>query len=415
MGIVDFQVGLNGDLRGQMMARMQAALEQRNFMENQRRARFSDGMQEKTFQSNEELKRAQLDATTAAQQAAERDRQVGLASGLADQIPAGQFIAPDDPAVGMLRTGGRGGLLQEQQERPEVAEGPLMPGDTGAAKARGFIKTSSARQQMDEALRADRLADNERAMAAAQASSEHQGKVDAETARHNRAMESKPSGNQSPQPQFMIGPDGKTHAVQFVNGKAVEIDLPGDFSKTVRPVTGAERSTLGYFNRMLEAERNARKVEDTIPDSDIAASNYAPGWLENFLKTPEGQQYSQAQRMFTEARLRKESGAAIPETEVANDRRTNFRMPGDKKETIAQKRASRLLTMRGIGNAAGRALHEYYGEGTNLDALLKEFGDAAPAAAGGGMVSMTAPDGRKLSVPADKVAEMESHGAKRVP
>jgi hypothetical protein len=32
---------------------------------------------------------------------------------------------------------------------------------------------------------------------------------------------------------------------------------------------------------------------------------------------------------------------------------------------------------------------------------------------GGGMVPMVAPDGRSLNVPADKVAEMEAHGAKR--
>jgi len=45
--------------------------------------------------------------------------------------------------------------------------------------------------------------------------------------------------------------------------------------------------------------------------------------------------------------------------------------------------------------------------------LMQNEGRSTPN--GGGTVRMTAPDGRALSVPADKVAELEAHGAKRVP
>ena len=188
-----------------------------------------------------------------------------------------------------------------------------------------------------------------------------------------------------------------------------------------RPSLGAERNTLNFFNRMLEAERNARGAEDALGGRDLAAQQYAPGWLENWLQSDAGQRYTQAQRAFTEARLRKESGAAIPASEFETDRKTNFRIAGDQPGTLKNKRSMRLQTMRGIGNAAGRALQEYYGEGTTLDDLLKEFADeaaagptpaAAPAAAGG-VVKMRAPDGRPLNVPADKVAEMEALGATR--
>jgi hypothetical protein len=175
-----------------------------------------------------------------------------------------------------------------------------------------------------------------------------------------------------------------------------------------RPSLGAERSTLGYFNRMLEAERNARRVEDKLGGGDLAAQQYAPGWLENWLQSDEGQQYTQAQRMFTEARLRKESGAAIPQNEFDTDRKTNFRIAGDTPELVKQKRAARITTMRGLGNAAGRALPEFYGEGKSVDELLKEFEES-----GGQAVAMVAPDGRPLMVPAEKVAEMEAAGAKR--
>lgn len=154
-----------------------------------------------------------------------------------------------------------------------------------------------------------------------------------------------------------------------------------------RPSLGTERNTLNYFNRMLEAERNARAVEGQIGDRDAALSGgipLLPNFVENFLKTDAGQKYTQAQRMFTEARLRKESGAAIPTSEYENDRRTNFRDVGDKPETLKQKRASRLQTMRGIGNASGRALQEFYGDDASLDSILKEFMDEQPGAPAAG-------------------------------
>ena len=66
--------------------------------------------------------------------------------------------------------------------------------------------------------------------------------------------------------------------------------------------------------------------------------------------------------------------------------------------------------MRGIGNASGRALGEYYGEGTTLESRLKDFEEQGTA---GGPVAMIAPDGRPLMVPAEKVAELEAKGAKR--
>lgn len=160
-------------------------------------------------------------------------------------------------------------------------------------------------------------------------------------------------------------------------------DLPGNTREQGRPSLGAEKNALNFFNRMIEAERNARDVEDKVTGGDVLASEYAPSWLENWLKTPEGQQYTQAQRTFTEARLRKESGAAIPMSEFDTDRKTNFRSPGDAPDVLKKKRASRLTTMRGIGQTAGRALQEYYGEDATLDSILKEFAEAEAATGGG--------------------------------
>jgi hypothetical protein len=163
--------------------------------------------------------------------------------------------------------------------------------------------------------------------------------------------------------------------------------LPGDkqlSGRQTRPITGAERKTLGFFQRMLEAERNARAVEGQVGNRDFAAE-YAPGAaLENFLKSEAGQKYTQAQRTFTEGRLRKESGAAIPQGEYDTDRDTNFKRPGDKDESVAQKRASRLKLLRGAANESGRALQEFFGDDATIDSLLSEFTDKQPPGTGGG-------------------------------
>lgn len=150
-------------------------------------------------------------------------------------------------------------------------------------------------------------------------------------------------------------------------------------TQAARAVTGQERKVLGFFQRMLEAERNARSVEEQLTDQDFAAE-YLPGeWLENMARTKPGQQYAQAQRMYTEGRLRKESGAAINKDEYDKDRTTNFRRPSDSPEVLKQKRAARLVTLRGAGNEAGRALQEFYGPEATLDSLLSEFAEKSSA------------------------------------
>lgn len=173
----------------------------------------------------------------------------------------------------------------------------------------------------------------------------------------------------------VVGPQGKAIWVR----ESQAVGMPA--GEPVRSITGQERGTLGFFNRMLEAEKNARGVEEKLGEKDLAAMQYAPGALENWLLSKEGQSYLQAQRMFTEARLRKESGAGIPMSEYEADRKTNFRMPNEK--ALANKRAGRLALLRSIGNAAGPALQEYYGEGASLDSLLSEFADKQAGATPG--------------------------------
>ena len=126
------------------------------------------------------------------------------------------------------------------------------------------------------------------------------------------------------------------------------------------PATGLERQTLAYYNRALSADQNTRNIEEQIIQSGLLGQlrqQYAP----NFLKTGIGKLYLQAQRTFTEARLRKESGAAIPEFEIKNDAITYFAQPGDNQQVIEQKRLARQKVLEGLAFSAGPAYQEFYG------------------------------------------------------
>lgn len=131
--------------------------------------------------------------------------------------------------------------------------------------------------------------------------------------------------------------------------------------------TGADRQAFAFYNR-------AKKALDTIeggdPGKDMETQIAHQGMLgqagtlllPNAMQSQLGQSYRQAQRAFTEARLRKESGAAINDAEYAKDARTYFAQPGDTPQTIQQKRAARKQVVEGLAFASGPAYEEYFGE-----------------------------------------------------
>lgn len=128
-----------------------------------------------------------------------------------------------------------------------------------------------------------------------------------------------------------------------------------------RPPSEGERTALRFYERMKGAAEDLDRLEPWVKSLGTggqARLSLAP----NILQSNEGQLYTQAQRAFTEARLRKDSGAAIPEQEFANDRRMYFPQPGDIPEAIAQKAKSRKTAIGAISRSAGRAYEETYGE-----------------------------------------------------
>ena len=127
-----------------------------------------------------------------------------------------------------------------------------------------------------------------------------------------------------------------------------------------RQPTEAERRTLTFYDRAKDAETAVADIEPQIAGLGLmgqARLQHAP----NAMQSQEGQFYRQAQRQFTEARLRKDSGAAIPPAEYENDARTYFAQPGDTPATLERKKAARAVVLSALQREAGRAYQDAYG------------------------------------------------------
>jgi hypothetical protein len=182
-------------------------------------------------------------------------------------------------------------------------------------------------------------------------------------------------------------------SVDVTTGQSLPVQLPAGTqpNRPSKPVTGAERQVVAFYSRAKEADELARKFEEPVAKAGIASQlqqQFAP----NILQTSDQQSYRQAQRAFTEARLRKESGAAIPQGEYDTDAKTYFAQPGDSPQVREQKRKARETVLEGLKFSAGRAFQEFYGEG-----------GAKPA--GGGSVTVTAPNGQTFTFPNQAAAD----------
>lgn len=131
---------------------------------------------------------------------------------------------------------------------------------------------------------------------------------------------------------------------------------------TANRVLGTERTALNFYNRAKQADDAIIQGGYEERFAQAGLPTQIRGSLPNIAQSPEQQAYRAAQRAFTEARLRKESGAAVPPTEYENDARTYFAQPGDSAAVIAQKRMARQAVLDGIAFSAGGAYEEYYGE-----------------------------------------------------
>jgi post-segregation antitoxin (ccd killing protein) len=147
--------------------------------------------------------------------------------------------------------------------------------------------------------------------------------------------------------------------------------------------TGEQANAATFATRMAEADKILS--DPAIYSSGLGMQGAAKAMTENipivgnFLAGkgetgPQFQQYRQAQRDFVNAVLRKESGAAISQSEFDNASKQYFPQPGDTPQVIAQKAKNRQTAIDTIANAGSPSFRKSFAEkrGAQLQAAPPE-------------------------------------------
>lgn len=127
--------------------------------------------------------------------------------------------------------------------------------------------------------------------------------------------------------------------------------------KEGKPLTESQAKATSFGMRAQAAHDIATQIEGSNQDVGTAAQaakDAIPGG--NYITSSDMQRYNQAKREFVNAAvLRQDSGAAINAGEYNKYNSIYFPQPGDSKETIAQKAASRETAVQGLAVGAGES------------------------------------------------------------
>lgn len=125
-------------------------------------------------------------------------------------------------------------------------------------------------------------------------------------------------------------------------------------SKPAQEFNSQQASAAGYADRMTEADKILNDPATLAAQVDLGqrARGSVPV-AGNFLTSPDYQSATQAQRDFINAILRRESGAAISQSEFDNGQKQYFAQPGDSSEVLQQKARNRQMAIKGVARAAG--------------------------------------------------------------
>lgn len=131
-----------------------------------------------------------------------------------------------------------------------------------------------------------------------------------------------------------------------------ERKIEQQIDKEKRAPNQTQSASYAFGERMVNAEGNLSDGKDALLASGIeAVARRGPAG--NYMVSEDYQLAYQAAQDWVTANLRKESGAAIPPEEMANEIRKYFPIPGDSDKVIEQKRKSRATAMKGMRKSAG--------------------------------------------------------------
>jgi hypothetical protein len=151
---------------------------------------------------------------------------------------------------------------------------------------------------------------------------------------------------------------------------------------------GDQGKAAGFTDRMLQSEGILRGVNGqpgvqeegrSWQDTKLSQAKSVPviGGFANYFVPENRQKYDQAKSDFINAQLRRESGAAIAQSEFENADKQYFPVPGDTPAVVKQKAANRQAAVEAMGREGGQAYKPKFSFGQ--DGSLQPF---APKAAG---------------------------------
>lgn len=299
---------------------------------------------------------------------------------LAELTPPGSINATN-PVYGQLK---RIGAIDESKARPAVDVGPLLPGDTGAA--RDAVKLATAKQQ-------DTAADNARAEAALKQTGELQDwknsisqqladakSAQAPTSSYQLQPEIDPTTGQ--QTGRFLGYNTKANRWEPVQGQGPGATKAAPGASQAAQHEASRKEALGSLDQLDQAIESAK---DLIGPGAGRISH-----IEQLVGNPDPRVSALGTKLLL-TKMQVDHAA------------TGTVRAGASPQLLARwdNLMSQNLTPENL-KAAVQAMRE----------IIGGSGGGATSG-GGGMVSMVSPDGRVLSVPSDKVAELEKLGAKR--
>ena len=168
-----------------------------------------------------------------------------------------------------------------------------------------------------------------------------------------------------PRPETRTAPDGTVTTVTVPGMDLTGFPVPAGLEAGEK-VIGEEAPKFNNDEKLAGAFTN-RMIESTSTFENVTAGGYDPANMRDFAASSlplairasalsdSGQQYLAAKMNFITAVLRKESGAAISDTEFANEDLKYFPQPGESAAVIEQKRIARKTAIESMKAQSGGA------------------------------------------------------------
>jgi CHAP domain len=137
---------------------------------------------------------------------------------------------------------------------------------------------------------------------------------------------------------------------------------------TNKPATDAQNQAATYATRVQQAGTALDQVASKIVSMNPAEYEIEKR-LPSYLQSADYQAYDQAAKNLINAVLRRESGAAIAQSEFDNAYAQYLPKPGDTAQTLAQKKQNRDTILNGLKQSAGPAAGGTTGLGSASDPL----------------------------------------------